>query len=101
MVKTFWEGRKAHHGGSQKINVHAPTGSGPSHRVCKPTVGGSAFCLKAKDSMADVVRHLKSEGVCIEPGPDKRSGAIGTITSIYSCDPDRNLVEVSIKIAVR
>ncbi|MEE2932054.1 MAG: VOC family protein [Pseudomonadota bacterium] len=94
-VKTFGEGRKALYFGSQKINVHPPVGTGPSHRAGKPAIGGSDFCLITKDSMADVAKHLKSEGVCIELGPDKRSGAIGSITSIYFRDPDGNLVEIS------
>tara|TARA_B100000676_G_scaffold11671_1_gene10747 strand:- start:2670 stop:2795 length:126 start_codon:yes stop_codon:yes gene_type:complete len=38
---------------------------------------------------------LEACGVEIEVGPSDRSGALGTIRSVYFRDPDGNLVEVS------
>lgn len=94
-VKEFAEGRKALYFGSQKINVHPPAGTGPTHRAQRPTVGGADFCLITETPMADVIAHLKAEGVRVEVGPGERSGAVGPINSVYFRDPDGNLVEVS------
>ncbi|EAQ55000.1 lactoylglutathione lyase family protein [Vibrio sp. MED222] len=45
--------------------------------------------------MAQVVEHIKSQGVAIEEGPVPRTGAIGKIVSVYIRDPDGNLIELS------
>jgi len=94
-VKEFAEGRKALYFGNQKINVHPLVGAGPSLRAELPSVGGADFCLIAKSSIEEVLDQLRDQGVPVEVGPDKRSGAIGPITSVYFRDPDGNLVEVS------
>ena len=41
------------------------------------------------------MRHLETCGVPVEEGPVPRTGAQGTITSVYFRDPDGNLIEVS------
>ena len=43
----------------------------------------------------EIVAHLAAVGVPVEQGPIERTGATGTIVSVYLRDPDRNLVEVS------
>ena len=45
--------------------------------------------------MPDVLEHLAVRGVAVEHGPVARTGAVGTITSVYIRDPDGNLVEIS------
>lgn len=94
-IQTFGKGRTALRFGRQKINLH-PAGAEPSLRAATPSVGGGDFCLIATGPMADIVRHLKAEGVAIEVGPSERSGALGPIVSVYFRDPDRNLVEVAV-----
>lgn len=39
--------------------------------------------------------HLQKEGVAVEQGPVARTGATGSIWSVYFRDPDGNLIEVS------
>lgn len=94
-VREFSKGRKALYFGNQKINIHPHMGLRPTLRARQPEVGGSDFCLITKVPVAEVVQHLKAERVKIEAGPEQRSGAIGSITSVYFRDPDGNLVEVS------
>lgn len=43
----------------------------------------------------EVVQHRKDCGIEILEGLMRRTGAIGTIASIYVRDPDGNLIEVS------
>jgi catechol 2,3-dioxygenase-like lactoylglutathione lyase family enzyme len=38
---------------------------------------------------------LRENGVAIEKGPVERTGAMGTIRSVYLRDPDGNLLEIS------
>ena len=42
--------------------------------------------------------HLAANGVVIEEGPVTRTGATGTIESIYIRDPDGNLIEISVYV---
>ena len=43
----------------------------------------------------DWVDYLKLNKVNIEIGPEKKTGALGSILSIYIRDPDFNLIEIS------
>ena len=49
----------------------------------------------ASTPMAEVIEHLRKEGVAIEEGPVPRTGATGPMQSVYFRDPDGNLIEVS------
>ena len=40
--------------------------------------------------------RLRAAGIDILEGPVKRTGARGTITSLYVRDPDLNLIELSV-----
>lgn len=90
----FGEGRVALKFGTQKINLHE-AGNELEPRALCPTPGGGDFCLITKTPIDDVVKHLQDLGVEIELMPSTRTGATGSITSIYFRDPDQNLVEVS------
>ncbi len=92
--ETFGEGRVALHFGRQKINVH-PYPS-PVEIVAKdPRPGAADLCFIAEMPLAEVIAHLKACGIEIEMGPLKRTGAEGSMTSVYIRDPDGNLIEVS------
>ena len=80
--------------GQQKINVHeAGHTFEPKAKIATP--GAGDFCLITDWPIARVQAHLEACGVAVEVGPVKRTGAMGTMTSVYFRDPDGNLVEVS------
>lgn len=86
--------------GSTKINVHAPalwqdasfTLRGPA---AQPGCGD--FCFVWSGAVAEVVELLAAAGAVVEEGPVERQGgrdggtAVGT--SVYTRDPDGNLLE--------
>ncbi len=92
--ETFGEGRVALHFGRQKINVH-PYPS-PIEIVAKdPSPGTADLCFIAETPIEEVIAHLTSCKIEIEIGPVERTGAEGTLRSVYCRDPDGNLIEVS------
>jgi catechol 2,3-dioxygenase-like lactoylglutathione lyase family enzyme len=91
---TFGAGRKALIFGNQKINLHE-AGHEYEPKACRPTPGSADLCFISEIPIAEVVEHIHSSGITIEEGPVKRTGAVGTIVSIYIRDPDKNLVEIS------
>jgi catechol 2,3-dioxygenase-like lactoylglutathione lyase family enzyme len=48
--------------------------------------------------VAEVVEHLRANGVEILEGPVRRTGATGPIKSVYFRDPDGNLIEVASRL---
>ncbi|WFU02192.1 VOC family protein [Rhizobium sp. CB3171] len=93
-IETFGEGRKALTFGNQKINLHR-AGHEFEPKADRPTPGSADLCFISKTSLEDIIAHLGAEGVAIEEGPVRRTGATGPILSIYFRDPDGNLIEVS------
>lgn len=93
-VVTFGEGRKALAFGTQKINLHQQ-GREFEPKAHRPTPGSGDICLVTSLAIGQVQAHLAALGVEIIDGPVKRTGAVGTLLSIYFRDPDLNLIEVS------
>lgn len=88
----FAGGRKAVRFGNQKINFQL-LGQEPRNIA---NVGSGDLCLISDWPLASVIDHLIKENIEIIEGPVKKSGAIGTIQSIYFLDMDKNLIEVSV-----
>jgi catechol 2,3-dioxygenase-like lactoylglutathione lyase family enzyme len=93
-VVSFGNGRKALTFGQQKINLHTH-GREFEPKADRPTPGSADFCLITDVPLAEVVAHLGAQGVTLVAGPVPRTGATGSIVSIYFRDPDGNLVEVA------
>ncbi len=86
-------GKWSLHFGDHKISLQDAGALPIIARDMSPGMGN--FCVLTDTPMADVISRLKREGVAIVDGPGERSGAIGTLLSVYFKDPDGNLVEVS------
>ena len=80
--------------GRQKFNLH-PAGNEYKPRATTAIPGTGDVCLITETPIADVVLHLENFGIKIILGPVPKTGATGTITSVYFRDPDGNLIEVS------
>ena len=93
-VVTFGGNRQALAFDTQKINLHEAGKEWEPKAHC-PTPGSADLCFITLAPLADVVEHLRRCGIEIIEGPVKRTGATGSITSVYFRDPDLNLIEVS------
>ncbi len=91
---TFGGGRKALRFRHQKINLHQ-FGSEFEPKAGQPTPGSADLCFITNDPIENVKAHIESHGVQVIEGPVQRTGANGTIQSVYFRDPDANLIEVS------
>jgi len=88
------DGRLALKFGNQKINLR-PFGAPnwPTGAVDPP--GSLDVCFVTTQSPDEVLNHWRSCGIAIVDGPVRRTGALGSMTSIYCRDPDGNLIEVA------
>ena len=98
-VVTFADERKALQFGQQKINLHQ-AGKEFEPKAMSPIPGSGDFCLITQTPLYEVIAHIRSYGIEIVEGPVQKTGAIGTLNSVYLRDPDGNLVEVSNYVSV-
>jgi catechol 2,3-dioxygenase-like lactoylglutathione lyase family enzyme len=78
----------------QKINLHQ-YGNEFEPKAEKPCPGSADLCFISEASIQEWQTFLMANGIPIEEGPVKRTGARGVIHSIYIRDPDGNLIEIS------
>ena len=80
--------------GSQKINIHEEI-KPIKPNALNPSSGSMDICFISKNKINDWVHHLVKKGINVEIGPERKTGALGPILSIYIRDPDFNLIEIS------
>jgi catechol 2,3-dioxygenase-like lactoylglutathione lyase family enzyme len=93
-AETFADGRTALRYGQGKINLHV-AGHEFEPRAARATPGSADLCFIADDPIERVIAELVEAAVPVLEGPVDRTGATGTITSVYVRDPDGNLIEIS------
>jgi len=92
-LETFADNRKALMFGEQKINLHE-YGHEYEPRAHLAVPGSQDWCFVIDEPMTTLIARLKERNVAIIEGPGHRSGAMGTINSVYVRDPDLNLIEL-------
>ena len=93
-LREFDEGRHALHFGTQKINLHL-AGREFEPKAALPTPGSADLCFLTERPLAEISARLASLGCPIIEGPVARIGATGPMVSIYTRDPDSNLIEIA------
>lgn len=89
------DGRIALRFGDQKINIHRKKAEFlPAAR--NVVYGSQDLCLIAEGDIREIRREIENKGYPVELGIVQRTGALGSMDSIYLRDPDGNLVEVSV-----
>jgi catechol 2,3-dioxygenase-like lactoylglutathione lyase family enzyme len=90
----FGHGRSALAFGGQKLNLHE-AGREFEPKADRPTPGSADLCFELDADAGEIARWLETNGVQVEEGPVRRTGARGPVVSFYLRDPDRNLVELA------
>lgn len=88
---TFGAGRRALKFGDQKINLQT---LGQETRNFAG-IGSGDVCFVTEMATDDLLAHLARVGVPVVEGPVAKTGALGSITSVYIVDPDGNLLEIA------
>ena len=84
------------HFGRNKINLRPETATQKQWFTGRQVAPGSDdLCFLTGSTPEQVVGHLKECGIAIEQGPAEKSGAMGTLLSVYCRDPDGNLIEIA------
>ena len=94
-IVTFAGGRTALAFGRQKINLHL-AGREFEPKAAHPSPGSLDLCLIATGTLDEVIAQLEACAVPIIEGPVAKTGATGSIRSVYFRDPDATLIEVSL-----
>ena len=88
------QGRHALRFGAQKINLHQKNHTFEP-KAQHPLPGSADLCFLTATPIPDVLIHLARCDVPVIEGPVTRTGATGSLLSVYVRDHDGNLVEIS------
>lgn len=61
--------------------------------------GSADLCFLTPEPIEAVLARLQANGAVIIEGPVRRTGATGSILSVYIRDPDGNLLEIANQLA--
>jgi catechol 2,3-dioxygenase-like lactoylglutathione lyase family enzyme len=86
--------RQSLHFGLQKINLNDAASPFIPHAK-NPVAGSVNLCFITTQPLANWQAHLADHGIDIEDGPVPKTGANGSLLSVYIRDPDHNLIEIS------
>ena len=92
--RTPTEERLAFKFGAQKINLHE-WGKEFTPRAHVAAPGTLDLCFIASVPLDAVIGKLKQKNIPIIDGPVPKTGARGSMRSVYVRDPDLNLIEIS------
>jgi catechol 2,3-dioxygenase-like lactoylglutathione lyase family enzyme len=82
--------------GAQKINPRPVSATQRDwFTAAAVSPGTQDLCFPTPATPPAVVEHLQQCGVAIELGPTEKTGARGTLPSVYCRDPDGNLIEIA------
>jgi catechol 2,3-dioxygenase-like lactoylglutathione lyase family enzyme len=81
--------------GASRINVHPSPPRAPQQTVARvPTPGSADICFRWDGPLEEAVSMLEQRGLPVVDGSSPRPAADGTMaTSVYTTDPDGNLLE--------
>ena len=80
--------------GKQKINLHQAFSPYAPHAK-NPISGAVDICFLSDVSVDDWFKIFTERSIPIEAGPTAKTGATGSLMSLYVRDPDGNLIEIS------
>jgi catechol 2,3-dioxygenase-like lactoylglutathione lyase family enzyme len=82
--------------GAQKINLRPVSASQRDwFTAALASAGTQELCLLTCTTPPGCHTHLQQSGMAIELGPPEKTGARGTLLSVYCRDPDGNLIEIA------